>query len=76
MTRYNQTVKWEKGNWQVVRDCCTSGLCVGCHQRPANQPRPARMVHADGYSQAYAEYVAAHWSAYNAVAEPMPEVKS
>jgi hypothetical protein len=61
-------MKSEKGNWQVVRNCCTSGMCLNCR---TEKTRPARVVHASGYSEEYARYVAGNWRSYGAKAEPM-----
>ena len=64
-------MKYEKGNWRVVRDCCTSGNCVTCmHRSPYGAA--VRVTQGDGYSQAYAKHVAGNWQRYNAMAEPMP----
>lgn len=63
-------MKHERGNWQVLRNCCRSGNCVVCHNvTPLGTP--TRVVQANGYSQAYAEFVADMWSDYGAVAGPM-----
>jgi len=64
--------KYEKGNWQVTRNCCQSGNCFQCrHVTPLG--KCVRVVQADGYSKAYAEYVAKNWKEYGAVAEEMKE---
>ena len=59
-------MKYEKGNWRVVRNCCTSGLCIICKGR---RQRPTRIVQADGYSKRYAQWVASNWQSYKAIAE-------
>lgn len=65
-------MKREKGNWQVRRNCCTSGYCHECHEHGTlGKPQP-RVVQADGYSQDYATWVAGNWCDYKAQAEPMP----
>lgn len=64
-------MKQEAGDWQVIRDCCTSGLCIECAK---SKDRPKRIVHADGYSEAYAVYVAERWKAYRARVERMNAV--
>jgi hypothetical protein len=61
------SVKFTRGNWKVVRNCCTSGLCCGCR---GQKKRPARVVQADGYSEEYARFVAANWQTYKAEAVP------
>ena len=63
-------VKWERGGWQVVRNCCTSGNCATCVGAMTGKGAK-RIVQADGYSEAYAKYVAKNWASYKAVAEPM-----
>ena len=63
-------MKSEKGNWKVVRNCCTSGYCVDCKGIGIGT-RPRRIVHADNYSEAYAKWVASNWQSYAAKAEPM-----
>lgn len=63
-------VGMEKGRWQVVRNCCSSGLCFTCQ---GSVKRPMRIVHATGYSERYAKTVAANWRDYKASAEPMPD---
>jgi len=61
-------MKRETGNWRVMRDCCKSGNCFECrHVTPYG--KPLRIVHADGYSEAYARHVASNWRTYNATAE-------
>jgi len=60
-------------NWQVTRNCCTSGQCVECHQR--GTPRPARIVHAANVTKAYADQCVVGWAAYKAVAAPMADAK-
>ena len=60
-------MKVEKGNWQVVRNCCTSGMCITCR---GHKERPIRIVHAEGYSKRYAEWVADNWKTYKATFDP------
>lgn len=60
----------EKGDWQVSRNCCTSGNCFAC-QGATTGKGCIRVVHANNYSERYARYVAANWSDYYATAEPM-----
>lgn len=63
-------IMYEKGDWQVVRNCCTSGSCIKCR---GLAKRPNRIVHADGYSERYAKFVASNWHSYKAEAEKMPK---
>lgn len=67
-------MKYERGEWLVERNCCTSGLCVDCHGGPdrlkLSGKRPTRVVQGSGYSEAYAKFVASNWSAYKAEARP------
>lgn len=63
-------MKHQIGNWQVTRNCCTSGNCFFCHGALSGKGCK-RVVQANNYSQAYATYVAGHWSSYKAVAERM-----
>jgi hypothetical protein len=58
-------MKYEKGNWKVIRNCCTSGMCITCK---GHKERPIRFTQAEGYSQVYAEYVASNWQSYHAEA--------
>jgi len=64
-------MKHETGNFQVTRRCCTSGNCFTCLGTRSGTGS-VRVVHADNYSRAYAEYVAGKWGAYDAKVEPMP----
>lgn len=61
-------MKYEKGDWQVRRNCCTSGTCAHCN---GARIRPLQTIQAAGYSEAYAKFVAKNWQSYKAVAEPM-----
>ena len=63
-------MRYEAGNWQVTRNCCRSGNCFLCRGALTGKGC-VRMLQADGYSQAYAEYVARNWDAYKATAEPI-----
>jgi hypothetical protein len=60
----------ETKDWQVTRNCCTSGQCVECHQR--GTPRPARIVHADRLTKAAAQAMVVGWRAYDPQASQMP----
>ncbi len=61
-------------NWQVMRNCCTSGNCIDCigKTRPGV---PVRIMQADFLTKDQAEKIAANWSSYKAVAEPMAGAK-
>jgi hypothetical protein len=65
-------MKYAKGNWRVVRNCCLSSGCTDCMRE---RTRPVRVVQGAGYSQEWAELVARNFRAYVARAEPMEEVK-
>lgn len=67
-------LKHERGEWQVVRWCCTSGLCSECHGRGNHGDllKRARVVQLNGVSEGYATAVAANWRNYGATAEAMP----
>jgi len=58
----------EKGDWQVKRNCCTSGMCIVCK---GSKIRPIPIIHGNNYSEAYARYVASGWQSYAAEAEKM-----
>lgn len=59
-----------KGNWQVTRNCCTSGNCIECHGKtPVGTPM--RVVQMDNIDEPSAKMVAKNWAAYDAVAVPM-----
>lgn len=60
----------ERGNFQVVRFCCTSGNCIDC-LAGWNLTRRTRVMQVDKLSAACATVVAANWSAYGATVEPM-----
>lgn len=65
-------MKYQHGNWRVMRNCCTSGNCSHCRGRP-RVGIPVRIVQANGYSEAYARHVATTgWARYAATAELMP----
>lgn len=59
------------GEWQVSRNCCTSGNCFKC-QGATTGKGSVRVIQGDNYSEAYAKYVAAHWGEYKATVEKMP----
>lgn len=61
-------MKYQKGNWQVIRNCCTSGMCITCKGK---KDRPIKIVQADGYSEKYAKFVAYNWQSYKAEATSM-----
>jgi hypothetical protein len=63
-------MKHENGNWQVVRDCCTSGNCLTCHGATTGKGS-VRVTQGTAYSEAYAKFVAGNWSSYKAVAQEM-----
>jgi hypothetical protein len=66
-------MKHEKGNWRVVRFCCTSGLCCECHARGNHGDKRKRQLICDwdNVSEAYAKYVANGWRDYGVEAEPI-----
>jgi len=63
-------MKLEKGNFQVVRACCTSGNCVMC-LACWNKANRKRVVHIDGLSAKSAKAIADNWRAYDATVELM-----
>ena len=64
--------KGEAGaNWQVVRACCTSGMCISC-RAAANGTNRKKVVHANFLTEAKAKEMAANWKSYEARAELMP----
>lgn len=58
-------------HWQVTRLCCTSGMCADCGLGHT----PARVLHADRLTETRAREMARNWSAYHAMAAPMPEAR-
>lgn len=60
-----------RGSFRVMRNCCTSGNCFEC-RGVAPFGKPVRVEQASGYSQEYAEHVAANWARYRATVERMP----
>lgn len=70
MKASEQAMKHSTGNWKVVRNCCTSGMCVDCHIGK-RLGKPARTIQGANYSKAYAEYVASNWVRYQAEAVEM-----
>jgi len=54
----------DKGNYAVVRWCCSSGNCVACWELPLRQR--VRVTQLDGLSKARAEEVAENFATYGA----------
>lgn len=54
----------DKGNYAVVRWCCSSGNCVACWELPLRQR--VRVTQLDGLSKLKAEEVAKNWAAFGA----------
>jgi len=69
---------YQAGRWRVMRFCCTSGLCVDCHQRGNHGDKAKRkqLIHTDRVSEDWAKYVAANWHDYGATAEPMEKTNA
>lgn len=57
--------------WQVVRACCTSGMCISCRAE-ANGTKRRKVLHADHLTEAVADRMVAGWAAYGARKERMP----
>jgi len=66
-------MRWSKGNYQVTRFCCTSGLCSECHARGnhGDKTKRKRIVHTDNVSRVWAEHVCAGWQMYSPRIEHM-----
>ena len=62
--------KINRGNYQVTRMCCTSGMCISC-RAVGDLAKRKRMVHTYGVSKAWAQFVAGNWQAYGAKVEQM-----
>ncbi len=52
----------------VTRWCCTSGLCIDCHNRGnhGNKDKRQRVIQCDNLSKDKAEKVVSGWQSYGA----------
>jgi hypothetical protein len=53
--------KFEKGDYRITRWCCTSGMCITC-QAAGDRDKRKRIIHTDGVSEKWADYVVASWN--------------
>jgi hypothetical protein len=64
-------IEIERGAYQIVRACCTSGNCTEC-LAGWDKAKRKRIIHMDRLSRKTAEKIARNWTAYDAVVELMP----